>query len=148
MNDAPSVMADHPARRAPAASFRPNCCPTRTAAAELIPSGTMNVSAAQFKAISWPESGTAPSFAISAVAALNAPISQRIWVAAGAPSLSSAHMRCRSIRIVPAGLVKALLRFHSTHNSVTASTPAMYTRAKHVDHPDPVMPMARKPRCP
>ena len=43
MNAAPSMIADHPARRAPAGSFLPNCCPTRTAAAELIPNGTMNV---------------------------------------------------------------------------------------------------------
>ena len=40
------------ARRAPAGSLRPRFCPTRTAAAELMPSGTMKESAAQFSAIS------------------------------------------------------------------------------------------------
>ena len=125
MNPTPSIIADHPARRAPAGSFLPNCCPTRTAAAELIPSGTMNASAAQFNAISCPDNGTGPSLAITAVAPENAPISRRICVAAGAPSLSRAHMRRKSIRISRAHLDADRLRRDSTQISVTISTPAM-----------------------
>ena len=53
----------------------------------------MNVKAAQFSAISCPDNGTGPSFAHNAVAAENAPISNKICVAAGVPSLSSAITR-------------------------------------------------------
>jgi len=52
MKPAPRIIADHPARRAASESPRPISCPTRTAAAELIPSGTMKVSEAQLSAIS------------------------------------------------------------------------------------------------
>src|ERR1700690_2106036 len=89
MNPTPRRIADHPARRAPSGSLLPICCPTRTAAAELTPSGTINVSEAQFKAISCPAKATGPSLAHNAVAAEKAPISQRIWVAAGAPNFSN-----------------------------------------------------------
>ena len=51
MNVAPRKMAVLPALLAPAGSLRPMAWPTRTAAAEAIPSGTMYVKATVFKAI-------------------------------------------------------------------------------------------------
>jgi hypothetical protein len=50
MNVVPSSIAVHPARLAACGSFRPNACPTRTAAAALIPSGTMYVKLTVFNA--------------------------------------------------------------------------------------------------
>ena len=51
MNATPQASALHPARPAAAGSPCPIRCPTRTAAAELIPNGTMNVRLAMFRAI-------------------------------------------------------------------------------------------------
>ena len=51
MNPTPMAMAVHPALAAPCGSRRPTAWPTRTAAAEATPNGTMNVTDARFNAI-------------------------------------------------------------------------------------------------
>ena len=56
INATPQASALHPARPAAAGSPCPIRCPTRTAAAELMPSGTMKVRLAIFRAIWWPAS--------------------------------------------------------------------------------------------
>ena len=60
MKPMPSPSAVQPARRAPGASRRPIAWPTRTAAADESPSGTMKVKAAELSAI-WCAASTAGS---------------------------------------------------------------------------------------
>ena len=103
-------------------SPRPISCPTRTAAAELIPSGTINVSEAQLNAISCPDKAMGPSRAHIAVATVKAPISKRICVAAGMPSRNSSIILLKSRLDAPFQLSSFLL--DSTHsNVITRTTP-------------------------
>ena len=51
MNPTPIMIAVQPAALALRGSPRPSACPTRTAAADETPNGTMNVNAAMFSAI-------------------------------------------------------------------------------------------------
>ena len=75
MKPRPQATAAAAERRRASGSPRPRAWPTRTAAAEEMPSGTMKVSAARFNA-TWCEAiAVAPSHPISRAMAEKAPIS-------------------------------------------------------------------------
>src|ERR1022692_4128255 len=89
MNATPQASALHPARPAAAGSRCPIKCPTRTAAAELMPNGTMKVRLARLRAIWWPASEAGSSRAIKAVANPKTPSSNTTCLTTGMPSFSS-----------------------------------------------------------
>ncbi len=66
MKPSPQASAALASRRAPSMSPRPIARPTRTAAAALMPNGTMYVSDARLMVISCPASGTVPSIPMRA----------------------------------------------------------------------------------
>src|SRR6185503_627250 len=86
MMQAPRPSAVHPASRARRLSRAPTACPTRTAPAEAVPSGTMKTQLTMFSAIWCEADETASSRAARAVASANTPTSRVICEAAGAPS--------------------------------------------------------------
>ena len=96
MNATPRPIAIHPARLARAGFPAPIACPTATAAAAEIPSGTINVYAAQLNAISCVASATGSRCAAMIVTAPNAATSSTTWNAAGTPRFSNTRTRVQS----------------------------------------------------
>jgi len=141
-----SRSAVHPATAAPWISRRPYACPTRTAAAELIPSGTMYVVEITLTAMPWAASDASSSRAAIVVTTANTAPSNSTWPAAGRPSWMSRRMRARS------GLQEIWNRRlpprRSCQTTMAASTAAMYARDRDVESADPATPIFGAPQWP
>ena len=87
MNATPHASAARAARRAPGMSPRPTACPTSTAAAAEIPSGTMNVSEARLIATWCAAIGMVPRRPINSATVPNTPYSITFWSPIGIPAV-------------------------------------------------------------
>ena len=146
MNRPPSSSAAQPAAATPARSLRPTACPTRTAAAELIPSGTMNVVEITWTAIPCAASDTSSSFAAITVTMPKTAPSNAICPAAGHPSAISRRMRARSgARTSGTSSLPDLRSCHTTRDQQRQP----YTRARSKwTSPSPASPIGGTPQLP
>src|ERR1035437_1491289 len=92
MNPAPSSRAVQPETAMPGGSFRPTAWPTRTAAAELMPSGTMKVMEMTLTAIECAARETSSKRAAMTVTAPKTAPSTKICMAEGKPRASRRRM--------------------------------------------------------
>src|SRR5450759_2352620 len=92
MNPAPSSSAVQPETAMPGGDFRPTACPTLTAAAELMPSGTMKVMEMTLTAMLCAASETSSKRAAITVTTPKTAPSTRICMAEGNPRATSLRM--------------------------------------------------------